>query len=59
MSGYVHPKLHCQLAVENFFVYVHAKKQLHCPCFAGHIAKIDKLLVLNILGKPGYAHPYW
>ena len=57
MSGYVHPKLHGQLAVENFFVYVHAKKQLHCPCFAGHIAKIDKLLVLNILGKPGYAHP--
>ena len=57
MSGYVHPKLHCQLAVENIFVYVHAKHQLHLPCFSGHIAEIDKLLVLNILGKRGYAHP--
>ena len=56
MPGYVHPKLYYNL-VENCYVYLEAKNQLHLPCFYGDIAKICKL-ILGTLGMPGYTHPW-
>ena len=43
--------------VENICVYLQAENQLHRPCFSGDIAKVGKILTLDTLGNPGYAHP--
>ena len=40
MPGYAHPKWYYQL-VENFCVYLNAKKQLHPPCFSGYCKDIQ------------------
>ena len=56
VPGYVHPKWYYQL-VENFNVYLQARKQLRRLCFSENIVKICKLLILDNLGKPGYTHP--
>ena len=56
MPGYTHPKLYYQL-VENLCVYLQAKIKFHPPRFLGDIAKINNILILGILGMPGYAHP--
>ena len=42
MPGYAHYKWYYHL-IENFYVYLQAKNQLHPPCFYGDIAKIWNL----------------
>ena len=56
MPAFGNLKRYYQL-IENVCDYLQAKKQLHCPCFSGDIANICKLLILDTLGKLGYAHP--
>ena len=55
--AYTHPKLY-QHPVENFRIYLQAKKQLHPPFLSRDIAKISKFPILGTLGMPGCAHPY-
>ena len=49
--------MHTQSDTINFHDYLHAKNQLHPPCFFGDISKICKLVTLGTLGMPSYTHP--
>ena len=44
------------IKLNSFGVYLQGKKQPHPTCFTGDITKICKL-ILDTLGKPGYANP--
>ena len=55
MPDYTQPKRYYRF-VENFRVYLQAKNQLHPPFFPEDVAKLCKLLILDTLRMPGYAH---
>ena len=57
-TGYAYPKWYYHL-VENFCIYLPAKKQLDPQRFSGDTAKICKLFILGTLGMYGYLHPKW